>query len=401
LATISERILAFNDSRDTESISLKFAAMRENSFRFLRGTCHLFYEDIFDKAILPGSPASWLCGDLHLENFGSFKGSDKQVYFDINDFDEAILGPALWDVVRLLTSIRVAGNNAGFSPAYTKTLLQQLLETYFTTLQNGKPLTIEKETATGLVKELFEEVASRKEKNLVQEKTAKKNGYTSLLTDDKKLFAVRHGIKNKLIQSIQAWLNKTHGEKLRKVQDISFLVAGTGSIGVKRYLVLVNKPAVSKNYLLVIKQALPSSLQPYITLKQPGWKNEAERICKIQYRMQHVTPGDLNALSSGNDWYVTRWIQPLADKINFNSFIKEKNRHAGLMDTFGRLTASAQLRSSSREGSATADELIEFGTQIKWIKPLLVFSKEYALSVEKDYKEYCSSYDKGYFNFKK
>ncbi len=114
--TVSQRILAFNQNRDGLTLPLKYAAMRESSFRFLRGSCHLFYEEI-NKAQLPASPPAWLCGDLHLENFGSFKGSDRQVYFDINDFDEAILGPALWDIIRLMTSIIAEGDNAGFTYA--------------------------------------------------------------------------------------------------------------------------------------------------------------------------------------------------------------------------------------------------------------------------------------------
>ena len=46
--------------------------MRENQFRFFRGTCHLFYEDMAEADDLPNSPLAWICGDLHLENFGSF-----------------------------------------------------------------------------------------------------------------------------------------------------------------------------------------------------------------------------------------------------------------------------------------------------------------------------------------
>jgi len=400
--TVSQRILAFNQNRDATTIPLKYTMMRESSFRFLRGTCHLFYEKV-NKENLPASPAAWLCGDLHLENFGSFKGSDRQVYFDINDFDEAILGPALWDIVRLVASIIVACNNAGFPYTYTKKLLQQLIRNYFTTLQNGKALTIERETATGLVEELFEKAARQKEKKLIQEKTDATTGFTKLLNDNsKKLFAVKDkNLKKELIQTVQLWLNKTHGRNIRKVLDLSFYVAGTGSIGVKRYLALIDKPAVNKKYLLMVKQALPSSLQPYISLKQPEWPNDAERICSVQYRMQHVTPGGLNALLFRNDWYVTRWIQPSADKISFDSFIKEKDQHNPLMNSLGELVASAQLRSCSRQGSASADELISFGSDYSVAQQIISVSKEYAAVNEKNYREFCKSYDKGVFDLKK
>ena len=399
---VSERILAFNQSRDAATIPLKYTLMRESSFRFLRGSCHLFYEQI-DKELLPVSPAAWLCGDLHLENFGSFKGSDKQVYFDINDFDEAILGPASWDVVRLLTSTITACGNAGFPYTYTKKLLQQLAEGYFTTLQNGKAKTVERETATGLIKELFTKTAERKEKKIIQDRADAVTGFTKLLNDNsKKLFTINDkGLKRELIRTIQGWLNKKHGQNTRKILDLSFVVAGTGSIGIKKYLALINKPATGKKYLLLIKQALPSSLQPYISIKQPAWKNDAERICSIQYRMQHVIPGDSDTLFFREDCYTTRWIQPAADKISFDSFAKEKNQHNSLMNTLGGLVASGQLRSCSRQGSVSADELIAFGADQSVIVPLIAAAKIYAAINEKNYKEFCRSYDKGVFDLKK
>jgi uncharacterized protein (DUF2252 family) len=402
LTPISERVLAFNQNRDTATIPLKYALMRESSFRFLRGTCHLFYEQA-DKALLPGSPAAWLCGDLHLENFGSFKGSDKQVYFDINDFDEAILGPALWDVLRLLTSILTACGNAGFTYSYTKKLIQQLAVSYFTTLQNGKAKTIERETATGLIEELFTKTAERKEKKLIQDRSDAATGFTKLVNDNsKKLFDISDkALKRELIKTIQQWLDKRHGRNVRKILDISFIVAGTGSIGIKKYLALIDKPAAGKKYLLLVKQALPSSLQPYISLQQPAWKNDAERICNIQYRMQHITPGDSDTVSFREDWYTTRWVQPAADKIGFESFAKERTQHNMLMNTLGELVASAQLRSSGRQGSASADELIAFGYDQSVIATLIAAAKMYAAINEKNYKEFCRSYDKGVFNLKK
>ena len=68
--------------------------MASDPFYFFRGTAHLFYEDLVNtEAALPGQPLTWVCGDLHIENFGSYKGDNRLVYFDINDFDEANLAP--------------------------------------------------------------------------------------------------------------------------------------------------------------------------------------------------------------------------------------------------------------------------------------------------------------------
>lgn len=402
MPNISERIHQFNSNRDPERLPLKYKAMRENPFRFFRGTCHLFYEDLFQKNLCPDSPSTWLCGDLHLENFGSFKGSDRLAYFDLNDFDEAVLGPAWWDMCRLVTSIIIARSDAANSIISSVNLVKQLLETYCATLQTGKAVTIEEETASGLVKELFEKVALRKEKKFIRDRVLVSQGSLKLITDNKKYFPLEKDVpKKELFIAIQKWLNEKHGRNARKIEDLCELVAGTGSIGVKKYLALAGKPSTDKKYLLCIKQALPSSLQPFVTVKQPSWLNEAQRICSLQYRMEHMTPGDLDTFNFRNEWYVTRWLQPLADKINLEDFINERDKQTDLINTFARLAASAQLRSSGRQGSATIDELIKFGANNEWISAVADYAKTYAATVKKDYREYCRDYDKGYFNFNK
>lgn len=85
------RLAAYNRGRDPERLALKYAKMRQSPFIFLRGACHLFYDAIPPIDALIHAPLAWACGDLHFENFGSYKGDNRLVYFDINDFDEAAL----------------------------------------------------------------------------------------------------------------------------------------------------------------------------------------------------------------------------------------------------------------------------------------------------------------------
>jgi len=86
---IAERLKAFNQGREPGRLAMKYKAMNKDAFAFLRGSCHLFYEDWPKDSPLDATPAAWICGDLHLENFGSYKGDNRLVYFDINDFDES------------------------------------------------------------------------------------------------------------------------------------------------------------------------------------------------------------------------------------------------------------------------------------------------------------------------
>ena len=67
---------------------MKLARMRASPFVFLRGTCHRFYERLPNDGPLAKAPLAWICGDAHLENFGTYKGDTRLAYFDINDFDE-------------------------------------------------------------------------------------------------------------------------------------------------------------------------------------------------------------------------------------------------------------------------------------------------------------------------
>src|ERR1700677_4601367 len=108
MINVVQRIADFNCQRDPERVAMKYHNMRTSPFVFLRGTCHLFYERLPKNSIFKSAPLTWNCGDMHLENFGSYKGDNRLAYFDMNDFDESFLGPCLLDVVRCCTSVFLA-----------------------------------------------------------------------------------------------------------------------------------------------------------------------------------------------------------------------------------------------------------------------------------------------------
>src|ERR1700676_2091506 len=73
---VLERIERYNRGREPERLAIKYARMRSSPFVFLRGTAHLFYEDWPRRSPLNKAPKTWICGDLHLENFGGYKAAD-------------------------------------------------------------------------------------------------------------------------------------------------------------------------------------------------------------------------------------------------------------------------------------------------------------------------------------
>jgi uncharacterized protein (DUF2252 family) len=119
----AERIRVHNAGRDPALLAKKYEKMAAGPFAFFRGSCHLFYEDW--RAAWPeelGS-AAFIVGDLHVENFGAFKTLARNLRYDINDFDEALVGYPALDVARLLSSVEVAGRELGVEAAARRRLL--------------------------------------------------------------------------------------------------------------------------------------------------------------------------------------------------------------------------------------------------------------------------------------
>jgi len=399
LVSVIKRIQQFNSNRLPDYIPLKYRAMAQDPFYFFRGTAHLFYEDLAPTHIIPAYPLTWICGDLHLENFGSYKGDNRLVYFDLNDFDEACLAPATWEVTRMVTSICTALNTMGASRDEAAHVAGLYVKAYAQALGKGRSRYIEPQTAQGIVQAFLTKVADRKQKELVSERTVKQMGQLVLRIDNKKLFLIEQALKTRLCDHINNWLQQQfNGHRQYRVIDAGFRIAGTGSIGVKRYIFLVERLDVEGKYLLIdMKQAMPSVVEPNINIQQPAWQSEAERVVAVQERMQNISPALLAATVFENESYVIKEMQPTADKIDFSTL---KNRYTDIkavVEDMALLTASAQLRSSGRQGAAIADELIAFGRDGSWMQSIITYAGDYAHQVKKDYQEYFSAYNIGYF----
>jgi len=113
--------------------------------------------------------------------------------------------------------------------------------------------------------------------------------------------------------------------------------------------------------------------------------------------MQNISPALLSTTTFGNEPYVVKELQPMADRIDF-LVIRDRNKDiACVIEDMAFLTASAQLRSAGRQGAALPDELIAFGKDGNWQKGVLDYAQTYASQVKKDYQEYFKAYKAGYF----
>src|ERR1700728_2628213 len=116
------------ESRVARLVPIRYGRMLVSPFTFYRGGALIMASDL---AATPVSGITvQLCGDAHLSNFGLFGTPERQMIFDINDFDETLPGPWEWDVKRLAASFEIMGRDRGFSPADRRAVVRAGVREY-------------------------------------------------------------------------------------------------------------------------------------------------------------------------------------------------------------------------------------------------------------------------------
>jgi len=388
-----KRIKKFNKNRDPDLVRLKYEALKESPFRFFRGTCHLFYEDLPEKSFILKSPKTWICGDLHLENFGTFKGNNRLAYFDMNDFDEAMLGPCLIDIVRLCTSVFLASDLVKIGKAECRKLVKLLLQSYAFNLEQGHIRFIEQRTAKGFVKDFLDHATQRTRFEMLKQRVKFSRSEVAIKHDGLKAFAADKATQSKVKTVLKLWAGENaNTPDFYKVIDVANRATGTGSIGIERHLVLVaGKGKPDGYYLLDIKEADQPTGLYFLKLKQPSWRNEADRLIGIQDRVQAASPAYLNTIKLGKKWFVMKELQPLEDKVDFNQLQKDPDKFSQLLTDMGAIVAWNNLRSGGRQGSAIADDLIKFGRNLYKLEEEIVnYAEKYAFKTIEYWQEFKS-----------
>ena len=393
--TIFERIQKFNQNLDPEKVSIKYKLLTSDPFSFFRGTNHIFYEDLYNAAMLPPSPTCWICGDLHLENFGSFKGDNRLVYFDLNDFDESILAPVNWEIVRVITSILVGFHSLKITDEEALKSVKMFLKKYSKICEHGKPRYIEPKIASGIVKRFLMKVESRSDKVLLKGRTALKKGQLHLTRYKGKQLQIDKQLKKKLIEAFTPWMESNNqAPNNYKVLDVRFRIAGTGSLGISRYVFLIQKIKDDKKHMLIdMKEATHSSLQPYISIKQPDWQNEAERMITVQRIMQNTSPAQLSCMSFDNKQFVMQELQPTKDRINFELIEKRFDDVCNVLEDMALVTASAHLRGTGRRGSCLVEDLMQMTAKPGWDEELITYALRYKKTVINNFNEFKKLYE--------
>ena len=381
-----------NAGRDAELLAMKYAKMAQNAFIFLRGAAHLFYVALPDSPLFRAAPLAWSCGDLHFENFGSYKGDNRLVYFDINDFDEAALAPASWDMLRLLTSILCGADTLHATPAEALAASQSCLDAYRSALAIGKPLWVERDTATGLVNALLTSLQKRERADFLDQRTTHKGQRRRLKLDGVKALPATAAQKQAVTEFMPGFAATQQDPKFFQVLDVGRRIAGTGSLGVQRLVVLVQgKGSPDGNYLLDIKEARPSALAPQLAnlgIEQPAWSNQASRVVTIQKRMQAVDHAFLHPVTLAGVPCILKGLQASEDRVAIGEWGKKLDRLKEVVATMGRNLAWDQLRASGRSGSANADALIAFAQRANWATEMLDAATEMTHTTQQQWKTF-------------
>lgn len=366
---------AHNQDRDPQLLRMKYRKMAQSAFLFLRGADHLFYDALPDQPLFRGAPLAWSCGDLHVENFGSYKGDNRQVYFDINDFDEGALAPASWDLVRLLASIQCGAGSLRVSAPEAADLGAHCLDAYRAALAGGKPRWVERETSVGLIQDLLCNLQNRKRADFLDQRTTCQDQRRSLKLDGGKALPLLPGQLELLAGFLPRFARQQDKPGFYAMLDAGRRIAGTGSLGLMRFVVLVEgKGSPDGNYLLDIKECKPSALAPRLAawnIAQPAWPDQASRVVAVQQRMQAVDHAFLHAIALDGKSCVLRGLQPSEDRVALDAWGKKLSRLQEVIATMGRNLAWDQLRAAGRSGAAGADELIAHGRDDGWRQPML------------------------------
>ena len=394
MKSVLDKILEYNAKRNKDFVPLKYKALTENPHRFFRGTNHLFVEYILKEPVLKNAPFVWGCGDLHLENFGSYKGGNGLVYFDINDFDEAAIVPCTIDLVKLCTSIFLVGEELKFSEKESTRFCNTFLDSYKEVILKGHASRIEGPTATGIIKTFFNKVQTRKRKQFLKDRVVKKDGGVLLRTDLRRYYPLEKADKKQLETALNTWVIKNKRDKdFFSFIDAAFRIAGTGSLGLNRYCILIKGNGKPNYCLLDVKQAETTCLEKIFSSKQIKLKGPAYKVVHAQKRMNDTAPAGITTIQLKNEYYIFKEHRPQEDKFSILSFKNEKTDFTKLLKELGELVAWAQLRSSGLDGTANGDDLIKFAATNK-LAEVIPSAKKMYKHILADYRSYLKDYNK-------
>ncbi len=407
-------------SRVGQLVPLRYARMLVSPFTFYRGAAAVMAADL---AATPRSGFDvQLCGDAHLSNFGAYASPDRELVFDVNDFDETLPGPWEWDVMRLAASFSVAGRDRGFkrrerlaivaamSAQYRGAMRRMAalgnLEVWYTKIdveaiaRGWESAAGEKEAAT--FRRNLEKTRAKDRMRALSKLTREVDGELRIVSEPPLIVPVNELVDESAdveaaIQKIIGDYRDTLPEDRRvlldgyRFVDAALKVVGVGSVGTRAFVVLMLGRDSGDPLFLQAKEAQRSVLEPYT--EPSAFENQGERVVQGQRLTQAASDILLGWVKATGidgkqrDFYVRQlWDQKGSAKV--------ENMNPRALTTYAEICGTTLAHAHARSGDRIAIASY-LGKSDTFDKAIAGFAETYADQNERDYEALKAAADEG------
>jgi len=411
-------------TRVAELVPIRYGRMLVSPFTFYRGGALIMASDL---ARTPNSGLRvQLCGDAHLSNFGVFGSPERNLVFDINDFDETAPGPWEWDVKRLAASFAIAGRENGFSAKERRNVVLDTMRTYreamsaFAGMRNldvwYSHLPIEQafaEFSRGVdpkrLKKQEADIAKARSKDSMhafEKLTEVVDGERRIISDPPLIVPIaelltremeRDAVENEVRNVVRSYRRTLQTDRRHLLEQFRFVdlarkVVGVGSVGTRAWILLMLGTDDEDPLFLQVKEAQPSVLERFVGKSQ--YTNCGQRVVAGQRLMQASSDVFLgwHHLASGLDGQPRDfYLRQLKDWKG--SAVVESLVPRG-MAAYGKMCGWTVARAHARSGDRIAIASY-LGKSDAFDQALVRFAETYADQNERDYKALQAAVDAG------
>jgi len=392
-----DRIAASHIGRVPWLVPVRVGRMAASPYAFLRGTAGIMAADF---AALPATGITpVVCGDAHLGNFGFYASPERELVFDLNDFDEAHPGAWEWDLRRLVTSVWVAGRQNGSTEdqcadavarcvsAYRQQVRyladEPLLARSFERLDvdqlgAGASSTMRKE-----VKRAAKRARRRTSDRALPRFTEQRGGARRIVQEPPLITRPTDAHAQLLAAGLDDYLRTLPSHWSRIVGgytlvDLAHKVVGVGSVGLRAYVALLEGSSPDDVLFLQLKQARRSVLGPYVHGDQAWHAHQGQRVVEYQQALQTVSDPLLGWTTVGEHQYYVRQFRDMKGAITVDGI--DAAALADYAGVCGSLLAKGHARTSGASiiaGYVGRGELLD--------QALSRFARAYADQTEADH----------------
>jgi uncharacterized protein (DUF2252 family) len=303
-----EPIAENNNGRQKQLIPLRMGRMAASPFTFLRGSACVMAADLSTSPI-SGIPVL-IDGDAHLNNFGFYGTPQREVVFDLNDFDEVTIGPWEWDLKRLVASVNVAGREnglnrreravavrrtvEGYRANMTRLESMGLLEIWYLHAYPGRlnPLIKIDPKSEAVFKKVLAKALSTDNKALLPKVAERRSDGSWIFRDDPPILTrVSAPTKTKVIDALNRYSSTLPRERSfmlsrYHVADVAHRIVGVGSVGTRAYLALLFGNGDNDPLFLQVKEAALPAHAPYLPQLAKEFLHNGKRVVLGQKGLQ-------------------------------------------------------------------------------------------------------------------